>query len=110
MRTPVRGRTHSIRWQSWTIGFGSRRPFVDFSEQGMTLRGLRCANTKVATTKCHLFMSMGSVASREPSSDPAPKPDEPINDKPRKGDRDQGHDDRVVQVVFNRLRVISTEI
>jgi hypothetical protein len=51
-------RAHSISWQGWTIGFGSRRPFAEFSEQGMTLRGLSCANAKVATTKCHLLMSM----------------------------------------------------
>jgi len=56
-------RTHSMRWQNWTIGFGSSRPFGAFSEQGMTLRGLSCGNAKVAKIKCHLFMSMKPLES-----------------------------------------------
>jgi hypothetical protein len=51
-------RVHSMKWQDWTISFGGGRPFAGFNEQGMTLRGLRCANPKVATIRCHLFMSM----------------------------------------------------
>jgi hypothetical protein len=51
-------RAHSIAWQDWRIGFGRRRPFAEFSEQGMTLRGLSCARAKAAAIKCRLFMSM----------------------------------------------------
>jgi hypothetical protein len=56
-------RAHSIRWQDRTIGFGSSRPFAESSDQGMTLRGLNCANSKAAPIKCHLFMSMKLVES-----------------------------------------------
>jgi hypothetical protein len=51
-------RTHSMGWQNWTISFGRGRPFAEFSEQGMTLRGLICANSKAAPINCHVFMSM----------------------------------------------------
>jgi hypothetical protein len=54
---------HSIRWQDWTIGFGNGRPFSEYSEQGTTLRGLNCASPKIATLKCHIFMSMKPVES-----------------------------------------------
>jgi hypothetical protein len=56
-------RAHSIRWQDWTISFRSSRPFAESSEQGMTLRGLSCVNSKAAPIKCHLFMSMKLVES-----------------------------------------------
>lgn len=56
-------RVHSIGWQDWTIGFDSSRPFANSSQQGMTLRGLRCAYSKAAPIKCHLFMSMKLVES-----------------------------------------------
>jgi hypothetical protein len=56
-------RAHSIAWQDWRIGFGRRRPFAEFSEQGMTLRGLSCARAKVSAMKCRLFMSMKPLES-----------------------------------------------
>jgi hypothetical protein len=55
--------THSIRWQDWIIGFGDGAPFSEYSEQGTTLRGLNCASPKIATLKCHIFMSMKPVES-----------------------------------------------
>jgi hypothetical protein len=54
---------HSVRLQGWTIGFGVRRPFAEYSEQGTTLRGLSCASSKIAKMKCHLFMSMKPLES-----------------------------------------------
>ncbi len=56
-------RAHSIRWQDWTIDFGEGRPFAEYSEQGTTLRGLRCGNAKVAAIRCHLFMAMKPIES-----------------------------------------------
>jgi hypothetical protein len=49
--------------QGWTIGFGARRPFAEYSEQGTRLRGLSCASSKIAKMKCHLFMSMKPLES-----------------------------------------------
>jgi hypothetical protein len=56
-------RAHSVRLQGWTIGFGARRPFAEYSEQGTRLRGLSCASSKIAKMKCHLFMSMKPLES-----------------------------------------------
>ncbi len=51
-------RGHAATWRNWTIGFARGRPFSDYSDEGTTLRGLRCVSATTGPIGCHIFMAM----------------------------------------------------
>src|SRR5260370_5590968 len=56
-------RGHAATWRNWTIGFARGRPFSDYSDEGTTLRGLRCVSATTGPIACHIFIAMRRFAS-----------------------------------------------